>query len=63
MQISATLFVSVQMNDHQFFHAYAATFYIEQGLGVMQFTYSMIGQVVGFVGCAIGIILLDITGR
>lgn len=29
----------------------------------MSFTYSMIGQVVGVVGCAIGLALLDTTGR
>lgn len=29
----------------------------------MSFTYAMIGQVVGLVGCAIGIFLLDIVGR
>lgn len=29
----------------------------------MSFTYNTIGQTVGFVGCAIGLVLLDITGR
>lgn len=29
----------------------------------MSFTYTMIGQVVGLVGCVIGIFLLDVTGR
>lgn len=51
------------MNGNQFVQSYAATFYVQQGLGAMSFTYSMIGQVVGFVGCAIGIFLLDVTGR
>lgn len=51
------------MNGNQFVQSYAATFYVQQGLGAMSFTYSMIGQVVGVIGCAIGILLLDITGR
>lgn len=51
------------MNGNQFVQSYAATFYVQQGLGAMSFTYSMIGQVVGVVGCGIGISLLDIAGR
>ncbi|KAJ5097379.1 hypothetical protein N7456_008100 [Penicillium angulare] len=61
--ISATLFILEQMNGNQFVQSYAATFYTQQGLGAMSFTYTMIGQVVGVVGCAVGILLLDITGR
>ncbi|KAH8811051.1 hypothetical protein F5884DRAFT_819467 [Xylogone sp. PMI_703] len=61
--ISATLFVLEQTNGNQFVQSCAATFYVQQGLGSMSFTYTMIGQVVGVVGCAIGIILLDISGR
>lgn len=29
----------------------------------MSFTYTTIGQVVGVVGCAVGLFLFDITGR
>lgn len=29
----------------------------------MSFTYTMIGQVVGVVGAAVGVLLFDITGR
>ncbi|CAL5865892.1 uncharacterized protein PFLUO_LOCUS98 [Penicillium psychrofluorescens] len=61
--ISATLFVLEQMNGNQFVQSYAATFYVQEGMGPMSFTYSMVGQVVGVVGCAIGLVLLDISGR
>lgn len=43
--------------------SYAPTFYVQQGLGAMSFTYAMIGQAIGVVGCAFGIVLFDITGR
>jgi MFS family permease len=51
------------MNGNQFVQSYAATFYVQQGMGSMSFTYAMAGQVVGVVGCAIGLVLLDISGR
>lgn len=62
-KISATLFVLEQTNGNQFVQSYAATFYVQEGLGSMSFTYSTIGQVIGVVGCGIGLALLDITGR
>ena len=61
--ICSTLFVIQQNNGNQFVQSYAATFYVQQGLGAMSFTYNMIGQVIGVVGCAVGILLFDITGR
>jgi SP family sugar:H+ symporter-like MFS transporter len=51
------------MNGNQFVQSYAPTFYKQQGLGEKSFLYNLLGQVVGFVGCFIGLILLDITGR
>lgn len=51
------------MNGNQFVQSYAPTFYVQQGLGAMSFTYNLLGQVVGFVGCFIGLVLLDLTGR
>ncbi|KAL1866974.1 hypothetical protein VTK73DRAFT_4443 [Phialemonium thermophilum] len=61
--ISCTLFVLEQMNGNQFVQSYAATFYVQRGLGAKSFTYNMIGQVVGVVGCGVGLVLFDITGR
>lgn len=29
----------------------------------MSFTYTMIGQVIGVVGCTVGLVLFDIVGR
>jgi MFS family permease len=52
-----------QTNGNQFVQSYAATFYVQQGLGSLSFTYATIGQVIGVVGCAIGVLLFDITGR
>ena len=43
--------------------SYAATFYVEQGLGAMSFTYNIIGQVLGVVGNFTPVVLFDITGR
>ena len=51
------------MNGNQFVQSYAPTFYKQQGLGQNAFLYNLLGQVVGFVGCFIGLVLLDITGR
>lgn len=61
--IAATLFALQQNNGNQFVQSYAATFYVEQGLGAMSFTYNMIGQAIGILGCLAGTILFDITGR
>ncbi|KAH8881843.1 general substrate transporter [Thozetella sp. PMI_491] len=61
--ISVTLFVIEQTNGNQFVQSYAATFYVQRGLGAMSFTYNMIGQVIGIVGCAVCLVLLDIVGR
>lgn len=61
--IVATLFCIQQSNGNQFVQSYAATFYVEQGLGAASFTYNMIGQAIGLVGCAVGMLLFDITGR
>ncbi|RMJ11839.1 hypothetical protein CDV36_008500 [Fusarium kuroshium] len=61
--ISSTLFVLEQTNGNQFVQSYAATFYVDQGLGAMSFTYTMIGQVIGVVGCTFGLVLFDIVGR
>lgn len=61
--ICATLFAIQQNNGNQFVQSYAATFYVDQGLGPMSFTYNMIGQAVGIVGCLAGTLLFDITGR
>ncbi|RSL85125.1 hypothetical protein CEP51_003514 [Fusarium floridanum] len=52
-----------QTNGNQFVQSYAATFYVDQGLGAMSFTYTMIGQVIGVVGCTLGLVLFDIVGR
>lgn len=49
--------------DQKSVQSYAPTFYVQQGLGAMSFTYAMIGQVVGVVGGGAGIVLFDITGR
>lgn len=51
------------MNGNQFVQSYAPTFYKQQGLGGNSFLYNLLGQVVGFVGCFVGLVLLDITGR
>ncbi|PSR78135.1 general substrate transporter [Coniella lustricola] len=61
--ICVTLFVLEQTNGNQFIQSYAATFYVDQGQGSKSFTYSMIGQVVGILGAAFCILLIDITGR
>lgn len=61
--ICGTLFAIHQSNGNQFVQSYAATFYVQQGLGAMSFTYTMIGQAIAVVGCAAGIVLFDITGR
>jgi MFS family permease len=61
--IAATLFAIQQNNGNQFVQSYAATFYVEQGLGAMSFTYNMIGQAIGILGCLTGTILFDISGR
>lgn len=61
--IAATLFAIQQNNGNQFVQSYAATFYVEQGLGAMSFTYNMIGQAIGILGCLAGTVLFDITGR
>ena len=62
-QICSTLFVLEQTNGNQFVQSYAPTFYVQQGLGDTSFTYAMLGQAVGAIGCAAGIFLFDITGR
>lgn len=36
---------------------------MQRGLGAKSFTYAMIGQVVGLVGCAFGVAMFDIVGR
>lgn len=61
--ICATLFAIQQNNGNQFVQSYAATFYVEQGLGSMSFTYNMIGQAIGAIGCLAGTVLFDISGR
>lgn len=61
--ICATVFVFEQMNGNQFVLSYGATFYVQQGLGAKAFTYNIVGQVVGLVGCALGVLLTDFTGR
>ena len=61
--IAGTLFAIHQSNGNQFVQSYAATFYVQQGLGAMSFTYNMIGQSMGILGCLVGVILFDITGR
>ncbi|KAJ9150704.1 General substrate transporter [Pleurostoma richardsiae] len=61
--ISMTLFVLEQTNGNQFVLSYGATFYVQQGLGAMSFTYNIIGQVIGTIGCAAGVLLTDTTGR
>ncbi|KAG9250966.1 general substrate transporter [Emericellopsis atlantica] len=61
--IAGTLFAIQQSNGNQFVQSYAATFYVQQGLGAMSFTYNMIGQSMGILGCLVGVILFDITGR
>jgi MFS transporter, SP family, sugar:H+ symporter len=62
-QICATLFVLEQTNGNQFVQSYAPTFYVSQGWGSSSFTYSTIGQVIGIVGCAASLMLIDTTGR
>lgn len=57
------MFFIQQNNGSQFIQSYAATFYVQQGLKEKSFTYNIVGQVAGFVGCFVGLILLDITGR
>ncbi|OQV03352.1 hypothetical protein CLAIMM_08404 [Cladophialophora immunda] len=61
--ICATLFVLEQMNGNQFVLSYAPTFYVQQGLGSMSFTYNIIGGAIGVVGCLAGLLLFDFTGR
>lgn len=61
--IVATMFCIQQSNGSQFVQSYAATFYVEQGLGAMSFTYNMIGQAIGVLGCFVGMLLFDISGR
>ncbi|OAA63769.1 General substrate transporter [Niveomyces insectorum RCEF 264] len=61
--ICATVFVFEQMNGNQFVLSYGATFYVQQGLGAMSFTYNIVGQVVGTIGCAVGVLITDWTGR
>ncbi|KAJ9138582.1 General substrate transporter [Coniochaeta hoffmannii] len=61
--ICVTLFVLEQTNGNQFVQSYAATFYVQQGLGSMSFTYATIGQVVGVIGCAFGVLMFDVAGR
>jgi hypothetical protein len=43
--------------------SYAATFYVQRSLGANSFTYSVLGQLVGIIGCGIGLVLFDISGR
>lgn len=43
--------------------SYAATFYVQRGLGANSFTYTILGQVVGIIGCGVGLALVDTTGR
>ena len=62
-QIAATIFVIEQMNGNQFVQSYAATFYVQEGLGSKSFTYATVGQVVGVVGCVVAVLSFDITGR
>ena len=57
------MFCIQQMNGNQFLQSYAATFYVEQGLGAMSFPYNIIGQVLGVVGSFTPVVLFDITGR
>lgn len=57
------MFVLEQTNGNQFVQSYAATFYVQQGLGDKSFTYTTIGQVVGVVGAGFGVLLFDIAGR
>ncbi|CAK7224870.1 hypothetical protein SBRCBS47491_005701 [Sporothrix bragantina] len=61
--ICMTVFVFEQMNGNQFVLSYGATFYVQQGLGAMSFTYNIVGQVVGLAGCALGVLATDFTGR
>ncbi|KIW33511.1 hypothetical protein, variant [Cladophialophora immunda] len=61
--ICATLFVIQQSNGNQFVQSYAPTFYVQQGLGSMSFTYAIVGQALSVVGCICGLILFDIIGR
>ena len=62
-QIAATIFVVEQMNGNQFVQSYAATFYVQEGLGSKSFTYATVGQVVGVVGCVFAVLSFDIIGR
>ena len=43
--------------------SYAPTFYVQQGLKTLAFTYNIIGQVLGIVGCAVGIVLFDMSNK
>lgn len=61
--IVASLFIFQQTNGNQFVNSYGPTFYKESGYGDASFTYAMIGQAMTIVGCAIGILLTDYTGR
>ena len=61
--IAASLFIFEQTNGNQFVQAYGATFYVQEGLGSMSFTYAVLGQVCGVVGCAFGVWLMDKAGR
>lgn len=61
--IRATVFIFEQMNGNQFVLSYGATFYVQQRVGAMSFTYNIIGQVVGTLGCLPGVLITDWTGR
>ncbi|ORX38012.1 general substrate transporter [Kockovaella imperatae] len=61
--IAASLFIFEQTNGNQFTQSYSATFYVQEGLGSMSFTYSTLGQVVGLIGAAGGIFIMDLLGR
>lgn len=61
--IATSLFIFEQTNGNQFIQSYGATFYVQQGLGAMSFTYQTVGQVLGFIGCVVGIFIMDYIGR
>lgn len=61
--IVAPLFIFQQTNRNQFVNSYGPTFYKESGYGDAAFTYAMTGQAMTIVGCAVGILLTDYTGR
>lgn len=44
-------------------HSYGPTFYKQQGLGAMTFTYTVINSAVSVVVCLIGMVLMDVSGR